>query len=115
MPSLAFNASPSPSPASSPTLSPTRTPSIVLTSPASGIFDQPNLRFASNRKPGTMSPTRELLKPKVDAAEQYRLNMAKYFAATFNMSMSAALAEADSQLAPRRASSISEAESFRVI
>jgi hypothetical protein len=62
-----------------------------------------------------MSPTRELLKPKVDAAEQYRLNMAKYFAATFNMSMSAALAEADSQLAPRRASSISEAESFRVI
>jgi hypothetical protein len=51
----------------------------------------------------------------VDAAEQYRMNMAKYFAATFNMSMTAALAEADAQLAPRRSSSISEAESFRVI
>ncbi|OAL04306.1 hypothetical protein IQ06DRAFT_290442 [Phaeosphaeriaceae sp. SRC1lsM3a] len=94
MPSLPFS-SPSPSPASSPTLSPT--PSIVL-SPASGS-----------------AAPKQLHKAKEDAAEAYRLNMAKYFAATFNMSMSAALAEADSQLAPRRSSSISEAESYRTI
>lgn len=111
MPSLPFNDTPSASPSASPSLS----PSIVLSSPETGIFDQPNLGFASNLKTGSASTTMELHKSKANAAEQYRMNMAKYFAATFNMSMTAALAEADAQLAPRRASSISEAESFRVI
>ncbi|KAF1918769.1 hypothetical protein BDU57DRAFT_120043 [Ampelomyces quisqualis] len=112
MPSLPFNTTPSSSPAPSPTLSPT--PAIVLHSPASGIFDQPHLRFASNLKAGS-APPKSLHKSRQDAAELYRLKMAKYFAATFNMSMTAALAEADSQLAPRRSSNFSEAESFRVI
>ncbi|KAH8731816.1 hypothetical protein GQ44DRAFT_698069 [Phaeosphaeriaceae sp. PMI808] len=95
MPSLPFNASPSPSPNSSPTLPPT--PSIVLHSPASGIA----------------SAKRELHKSKEVAAEAYRQRYAQYLAATFNMSMQAALSEADSQLAPRGASSMSEAESLR--
>ncbi|KAH3912675.1 hypothetical protein HBI56_155330 [Parastagonospora nodorum] len=95
MPSLPFNDTPSASPSASPSLS----PSIVLSSPETG----------------SASTTMELHKSKANAAEQYRMNMAKYFAATFNMSMTAALAEADAQLAPRRASSFSEAESFRAI
>jgi hypothetical protein len=111
MPSLPFNDTPSASPSASPSLS----PSIVLSSPETGIFDQPNLGFATNLETGSASTTMELHKSKANAAEQYRMNMAKYFAATFNMSMTAALAEADAQLAPRRASNFSEAESFRAI
>ncbi|KAF1830534.1 hypothetical protein BDW02DRAFT_572937 [Decorospora gaudefroyi] len=96
MPALPFNTSATPSPSSSPTLSPTTTPSIVL-HPASG---------ASSIKT-------ELHKPKEDPAQVYRVRYAQYLAATFGFSMQAALAEADSQLAPRRSSSISEAESLR--
>ncbi|KAH7071402.1 hypothetical protein FB567DRAFT_449514 [Paraphoma chrysanthemicola] len=97
MPSLPFSASPSPSPHSSPSLSPTMTPSIVLHSPASG----------------GVAPKKELHKSKEDAAEAYRLRYAQYLASTFSMSIQAALSEADAQLAPRRSSSISEAESYR--
>jgi hypothetical protein len=89
------------------------TPSIVLHSPASGIFDQPNSGFASNRKTGGAAPKKELHKSKQDAAEAYRLRYAQYLASTFNMSIQAALSEADAQLAPRRSSSVSEAESYR--
>ncbi|OAL51129.1 hypothetical protein IQ07DRAFT_412946 [Pyrenochaeta sp. DS3sAY3a] len=92
MPALPFHSA-TPSPATSPKLS--ATPSIVL-HPASGA-----------------SSKRELLKPKEDPAEAYRYRYAQYLAATFNMSMQAAMAEADSQLAPRRSSSVSEAESLR--
>ncbi|KAF2125400.1 hypothetical protein P153DRAFT_370069 [Dothidotthia symphoricarpi CBS 119687] len=73
------------------------TPSIVL-HPSSGA-----------------SSTQELHKSKQDPAEAYRYRYAQYLAATFSMSIQAALAEADSQLAPRRSSSLSEAESFRSI
>ncbi|KAH7396279.1 hypothetical protein BKA66DRAFT_454805 [Pyrenochaeta sp. MPI-SDFR-AT-0127] len=92
MPALPFHSA-TPSPSSSPTLSPT--PSIVL-HPASGA-----------------SSKRELHKSKEDPAEAYRIRYAQYLAATFSMSIQAALAEADAQLAPRRSSSISEAESSR--
>ncbi|KAJ4377562.1 hypothetical protein N0V83_000387 [Neocucurbitaria cava] len=95
MPALPFNSA-TPSPSTSPTLS-SATPSIVL-HPASGA-----------------SSKRELHKSKEDAAEAYRLRYAQYLAATFNMSIQAAMAEADSQLAPRRSSSVSEAESLREI
>ncbi|EDU42486.1 hypothetical protein L13192_06491 [Pyrenophora tritici-repentis] len=99
MPALPFNTSASSSPSNSPTLSPTATPSIVL-HPASG---------ASHKK--------ELHKPKEDPAQAYRIRYAQYLAATFGFSMQAAMAEADSQLAPRRSSgsSMSEAESLRSI
>jgi len=96
MPSLSFHSA-TPSPASSPTLAPT--PSIVLHSPSSG----------------SSSSKKELHKSKEDAAEVYRQRYAQYLAATFNMSIQAALAEADSQLMPRRSSSVSEAESLREI
>ncbi|KAH6882893.1 hypothetical protein BKA58DRAFT_374089 [Alternaria rosae] len=100
MPALPFNSSAASSPSSSPTLSPTMTPSIVL-HPASGVSSQ----------------KKELLKPKEDPAQAYRIRYAQYLAATFGFSMQAALAEADSQLAPRRSSSssMSEAESLRAI
>ncbi|KAF1848019.1 uncharacterized protein K460DRAFT_333623 [Cucurbitaria berberidis CBS 394.84] len=94
MPVLPFHSA-TPSPSTSPTLS--HTPSIVL-HPASGA-----------------SSKRELHKPKQDPAEAYRHRYAQYLAATFNMSIQAAMAEADTQLAPRRSSSISEAESLREI
>jgi len=58
---------------------------------------------------------RELHKPKEDPAEAYRVRYAQYLAATFGFSREAALAEADTQLAPRRSSSVSEAESLREI
>ncbi|KZM28657.1 uncharacterized protein EKO05_0010144 [Ascochyta rabiei] len=94
MPSLPFSASSSP--VSSPSSSPA--PSIVL-HPASG---------ASARKPIHTS--------KEDAADAYRNRYAQYLACTFNISMQAALAEADNLLAPqRRSSSVSEAESLREI
>ncbi|KAL6706312.1 hypothetical protein ACN47E_005602 [Coniothyrium glycines] len=92
MPSLSFHSA-TPSPASSPSLSPT--PSIVL-HPASGA-----------------SAKKELHKSKEDAAEAYRMRYAQYLAATFSMSIQAAMAEAENQLMPRRTSSISEAESLR--
>ncbi|KAF2826930.1 hypothetical protein CC86DRAFT_370047 [Ophiobolus disseminans] len=98
MPALPFNATPSSSP--SPSSSPTLSPSIVLHSPTSS---------------GRASPTKELHKSKENAAEAYKKNYARYLAATFNMSYAAALSEAESQLEPRRSSSISEAESFREI
>ena len=46
-------------------------------------------------------------------ATAYRNRYAQYLAATFNMSLQAALAEADAQLAPRRSSDVSEAEAVR--
>ena len=115
MPALPFHSSASSSPSNSPTLSPTATPSIVL-HPASGIFDQPNLGFHLICTPGA-SQKKELHKPKEDPAQAYRIRYAQYLAATFGFSMQAALAEADSQLAPRRSSSssMSEAESLRSI
>ncbi|RMZ68236.1 hypothetical protein GMOD_00004449 [Pyrenophora seminiperda CCB06] len=63
------------------------------------------------------SQKKELHKPKEDPAQAYRIRYAQYLAATFGFSMQAALAEADSQLAPRRSSSssMSEAESLRSI
>ncbi|KAF2851869.1 hypothetical protein T440DRAFT_516848 [Plenodomus tracheiphilus IPT5] len=100
MPALPFHSSAASSPSASPTLSPASpTPSIVL-HPASGA-----------------SSKRELHKPKEDPAAAYRLRYAQYLAATFGFSLQAALAEADSQLAPRRSSSSSqsEAESLREI
>ncbi|KAB2109833.1 hypothetical protein AA0113_g12391 [Alternaria arborescens] len=101
MPALPFNSSASSSPSSSPTLSPTMTPSIVLHPASAGVSSQ----------------KKELLKPKEDPAQAYRIRYAQYLAATFGFSMQAALAEADSQLAPRRSSSssMSEAESLRAI
>ncbi|KAF3000101.1 hypothetical protein E8E13_003407 [Curvularia kusanoi] len=94
MPSLPFSASSSPS--ASPSSSPA--PSIVL-HPASG---------ASSRK--------ALHTSKEDAAEAYRNRYAQYLASTFNMSIQAALVEADNILAPqRRSSSISEAMTLREI
>ncbi|KAF3039039.1 hypothetical protein E8E12_008407 [Didymella heteroderae] len=92
MPSLPFSASSSPS--SSPSASPA--PSIVL-HPASGTSSKKSLHTS-----------------KEDAAEAYRNRYAQYLACTFNMSIQAALAEADNILAPqRRSSSVSEAESLR--
>ncbi|KAF1996980.1 hypothetical protein P154DRAFT_471697 [Amniculicola lignicola CBS 123094] len=90
MPHLPFTPSPPSSPASSPT-----TPSIVL-HPASDSTSK-----------------RELLKPKESAASAYRNRYAQYLASTFNMSLEAAMSEADAQLAPRRSSAVSEAEAFR--
>jgi hypothetical protein len=48
-------------------------------------------------------------------ASTYRNRYAQYLAATFNISLQAAMAEADSQLqqSPRRLSEISEAEVLR--
>ncbi|KAF1954125.1 hypothetical protein CC80DRAFT_493972 [Byssothecium circinans] len=92
MPYLPFN-TPTPSPSSSPTLSPA--PSIVL-HPASGSTSK-----------------KELLKSTEDMAATYRKRYAQYLASTFNMSLEAALAEADTQLAPRRSSAVSEAETLR--
>jgi hypothetical protein len=114
MPALPFNSSATPSPLSSPTLSPTSTPSIVL-HPASGIFDQPLKLSVSLIVQTGASSKQELHKPKEDPAQAYRVRYAQYLAATFGFSMQAALAEADSQLAPRRSSSYSEAESYRQI
>ncbi|KAF2685389.1 hypothetical protein K458DRAFT_417444, partial [Lentithecium fluviatile CBS 122367] len=71
-------------------------PSIVL-SPASGA-----------------SSKQELHKSKEDVAATYRKRYAQYLAATFNMSLEAAMVEADTQLAPRRSSTdMSEAETLR--
>ncbi|KAF2800410.1 hypothetical protein K505DRAFT_355749 [Melanomma pulvis-pyrius CBS 109.77] len=92
MPHLPFNAIPSPS--SSPKSSHS-TPSIVL-HPSSGATSK-----------------RDLYKSTDDVASAYRTRYAQYLAATFNMSLEAAMAEADSQLAPRRSSGCSEAEAFR--
>ncbi|KAF1937754.1 hypothetical protein EJ02DRAFT_411776 [Clathrospora elynae] len=94
MPSLPFNSSATPSPQSSPTLS--ATPSIVL-------------------HPESAGASLKLHKQKADPAEAYRVRYAQYLAATFGFSIQAAMAEADSQLAPRRSSSLSEAESLREI
>ncbi|KAF2702818.1 hypothetical protein K504DRAFT_539372 [Pleomassaria siparia CBS 279.74] len=92
MPHLPFNATPSPS--SSPKATPA-TPSIVL-----------------HPTPGA-SLKRNLLQSTDDVASAYRVRYAQYLAATFNMSLEAAMAEADTQLAPRRSSACSEAEAFR--
>jgi hypothetical protein len=63
---------------------------------------------------GVCSKQELLHKSKEDAAATYRKNYARYLAATFNMSLEAAMAEADTQLAPRRSSSdMSEAETLR--
>ncbi|KAF2734310.1 hypothetical protein EJ04DRAFT_512559 [Polyplosphaeria fusca] len=91
MPHLPFTPSPSSSPQSSPT-----TPSIVLHPASAGKTSK-----------------RELYKSNDDVASQYRTRYAQYLAAAFNMSLEAALVEADSQLAPRRSSGVSEAEAFR--
>ncbi|KAF2192012.1 hypothetical protein K469DRAFT_655242 [Zopfia rhizophila CBS 207.26] len=109
MPHLPFNTTPSPS--SSPKSSPSP-PSIVL-HPASGIQDHSNQGFSSNLCVGASSK-RELYKSTDDIASSYRLRYAQYLAATFNMSLEAALAEADNQLAPRRSSDVSEAEALRM-
>ncbi|KAJ8108809.1 hypothetical protein OPT61_g7911 [Boeremia exigua] len=94
MPSLPFSTSSSPS--SSPTSS--AAPSIVL-HPASGTSSKKSIHTS-----------------KEDAADAYRNRYAQYLACTFNMSIQAALAEADNMLAPqRRSSSLSEAESLREI
>ncbi|KAF2652646.1 hypothetical protein K491DRAFT_718784 [Lophiostoma macrostomum CBS 122681] len=92
MPHLPFstNSSPSSSPKSSPS-----PPSIVL-SPSTGT-------------------SKQLYRSSDDAASAYRRRYAQYLAATFNMSLEAAMAEADSQLhmVPRRSSDVSEAEVLR--
>jgi hypothetical protein len=62
-----------------------------------------------------VSSKKELHKSKQDPAEAYRVRYAQYLAATFGFSMQAAMTEADVQLAPRRTSSVSEAESLREI
>ncbi|ORY19195.1 hypothetical protein BCR34DRAFT_472297 [Clohesyomyces aquaticus] len=90
MPHLPFSSSPSSSPKTSPS-----PPSIVL-HPASG---------ASSKK--------ELFKSSDDMATQYRTRYAQYLAAALNMSLEAAMVEADAQLAPRRCSEVSEAEAHR--
>lgn len=112
MPHLPFSATSSPS--SSPRTSPSP-PSIVLHA-ASGIIDRSDCRFPSNLKAGASS-TRELYKSSDDITSSYRTRYAQYLAATFNMSIAAALAEADSQLQlqsiPRKSSSVSEAEILR--
>jgi hypothetical protein len=70
--------------------------------------------LSSNLKAG-VSSKRELFKSSEEVASAYRTRYAQYLAATFNMSVAAALAEADSQLAgvPRRSSDVSEAEVLR--
>ncbi|KAF2276535.1 uncharacterized protein EI97DRAFT_458455 [Westerdykella ornata] len=114
MPHLPFSTTSSPS--SSPRSSPS-TPSIVL-HPASGITDRSNCGFPSDLQAGTSSSSsskRELYRSADNAASAYRTRYAQYLAATFNMSLEAALAEADTQLqqAPRRCSDVSEAEVLR--
>ncbi|KAF2646595.1 hypothetical protein P280DRAFT_386693 [Massarina eburnea CBS 473.64] len=93
MPYLPFHST-APSPSPSPTLSPT--PSIVLHPASAGS-----------------SAKKELFKSTDDMASAYRKRYAQYLASTFNMSLEAAMVEADTQLAPRRSSSVSEAEAFR--
>ncbi|KAF2743217.1 hypothetical protein M011DRAFT_480995 [Sporormia fimetaria CBS 119925] len=97
MPHLPFSAtsSASSSASSSPSSSPSP-PSIVL-HPASG------------------TSTTRLYKSSSEMASSYRTRYAQYLAATFNISLQAALAEADSQLqqAPRRCSDVAEAELHR--
>lgn len=113
MPHLPFSSNNS-SPSSSPRTSPS-TPSIVL-HPASGITDRSNCGFPSNLQAGASSSSkRELYRSADNAASTYRTRYAQYLAATFNMSLEAALAEADSQLqqVPRRRSDVSEAEVLR--
>ncbi|KAF2203925.1 hypothetical protein GQ43DRAFT_469515 [Delitschia confertaspora ATCC 74209] len=90
MPSLPFSAP------SSPTKTTPSPPSIVL-SPSTGSPSSP----------------RQLYQSKDQIASAYRLRYAQYLAATFNMSLEAAMAEADVQLAPRRSSGVSEAEALR--
>jgi hypothetical protein len=64
--------------------------------------------------PTGFSSKQELHKSKEDVAATYRKRYAQYLAATFSMSFEAAMAEADTQLAPRRsASDMSEAEALR--
>jgi len=108
MPHLPFSTSPSPS--SSPSTSPSP-PSIVL-HPASGILDRCKQGCASNLDADKTSK-RELYKSNEDQCAAYRKRYAQYLAATFNMSLEAAMAEADVQLAPRRCSGVSEAETLR--
>ncbi|CAI6307042.1 unnamed protein product [Periconia digitata] len=110
MPSLSFYAS-TPSPQQSPTLSPT--PSIVL-HPASGILDRSINDCTSNTLAGS-TPTKQLHKSSEDMQTAYRQRYAQYLASTFNMSVEAAMAEAEAQLAPRRSSGVSEAETLRSI
>lgn len=110
MPSLSFHAT-TPSPASSPTLSPT--PSIVL-HPASGILDHSVNGCSSNPLAGSAAK-KTVFKSSDDMAAAYRKRYAQYLASTFNMSLEAAMAEADAQLAPRRSSEVSEAETLRSI
>ncbi|KAF2448861.1 hypothetical protein P171DRAFT_220539 [Karstenula rhodostoma CBS 690.94] len=93
MPTLPFNSTSS-SPSSSPTLSPSP-PAIVLHS-ASG-----------------QTSKRELYKSSEDKSAAYRQRYAQYLASSFNMSLEAARAEADIQLAPRRSSGMSESEMLR--
>ncbi|KAF2021090.1 hypothetical protein BU24DRAFT_457105 [Aaosphaeria arxii CBS 175.79] len=110
MPHLPFSTTSSPS--TSPKTCPSP-PSIVL-HPSSGILDHSDFGFTSNLKAGP-STTRQLFKSSDDMASSYRLRYAQYLAATLNMSLEAALAEADVQLqgTPRRRSDISEAEVLR--
>lgn len=110
MPSLSFHAK-TPSPASSPTLSPT--PSIVL-HPSSGILDHSINDCPSNPSADSASK-QQLYKSTEDVTSAYRKRYAQYLASTFNMSLEAAMAEADAQLAPRRTSDVSEAETLRSI
>lgn len=113
MPHLPFSTttSPSSSPTSSASSSPT--PSIVL-HPATGIIDRSDCGFPSNLQAGPSSK-RALYKSSDEMASAYRTRYAQYLASTFNISLQAALAEADSQLqqTPRRSSSVSEAEVLR--
>lgn len=80
--------------------------------PASGILDRRNKGCPSNPIPGKTSK-RELYKSSEDKSAAYRQRYAQYLASTFNMSLEAALAEADIQLAPRRSSGVSESEMLR--
>lgn len=79
---------------------------------ASGILDRYNKSHPSNPILGK-NTKQELYKSSEDKSAAYRQRYAQYLASTFNMSLEAAMAEADIQLAPRRSSGVSESEMLR--
>ncbi|KAF2246125.1 hypothetical protein BU26DRAFT_431992 [Trematosphaeria pertusa] len=96
MPHLPFNTTPSPSSSPKTAAKTAPSPPSIVLHPASGSASK-----------------KELYKSSDDMAAAYRKRYAQYLAATFNMSLEAAMVEADTQLAPRRCSDVSEAETFR--
>ncbi|OCL09343.1 hypothetical protein AOQ84DRAFT_354055 [Glonium stellatum] len=92
MPCLPFSNTPS-----SPSNTPKAHPSIVLHTPSDESSPSPSLLFQSTSQ----------------TAAAYRNRYAAYLAATFNISLEAAMADMNHQLAPRRASDVSEADAYR--